>query len=257
MNTIQYSLFENRMQSIITDIVCLALEDKPHLIENQDETSLDNFELNDQLIFESESKKDTFNRIEFDLNLKSVDGSYIAKFEMYFDKTGAYNEASFNLIKTECIDVDLIEKLNLNKEQIAKNIFQGSQKSTKFETLKYINFDNQLQSLFLEILTIALNERPTLIENEYHKDEFNINQDLIIESEIKMDSHNQPNFYINLKSKNGKIIVEFELTIINDFTNSEHGFRLKTEDYVNSNLINVLQLHKLDIAKNLFKYPKI
>ena len=124
MNTIQYSLFENRMQSILTDIVCIALEDRPHLIENQVETSLDDFEPNEQIICESESKKDNFNRIEFDLNLKSTDGSYIAKFEMYFNEKGAYNEASFNLIDTEYANSNLINILQLHKLDIAKNIFK-------------------------------------------------------------------------------------------------------------------------------------
>ena len=124
MNTIQYSLFENRMQSILTDIVCIALEDKPYLIKNQIETTLDDFELNNQTIFESESKKDTFNRIEFDLNLKSKDDSYIAKFEMYFDENGAYNEASFNLINQKYNDSNLINILQLHKLNIAQNIFK-------------------------------------------------------------------------------------------------------------------------------------
>lgn len=257
MNIVTQSLFENRMQSILTDIVCIALENRPYLIKNQVETSLNDFNMNDQIICESESKIDSFGRIGFNLNLKSIEGLYIAKTEIYFDKNGAYNEASFNLIDPEYVDTNLIEKLNFNKRQIAKNIFQGRQKSTKFETLKLINLENQLHSLFLEILTIALNERPTLIENKYHKDEFNINQDLIIESEIKIDSYNQPDFYIKLKSKNKKCIVEFELNIYDNFTESEHGFRFKIENYVDSNLINILQLHKLDIAKNIFKYPKV
>ena len=124
MNTIQYSLFENRMQSIMTDIVCLALENRQHLITNQVETSLDDFEMNDQIIIESESKKDNFDRIEFDLNLKSIDGSYIAKFEIYFDKNGAYNEASFNLNKPEFCDKNLINILQLHKLDIAQNIFK-------------------------------------------------------------------------------------------------------------------------------------
>lgn len=124
MNTIQYSLFENRMQSIMTDIVCLALENRQHLIANKVETSLDDFDLNDQIIIESESKKDNFNRIEFDLNLKSVDGSYITKFEIYFDKTGAYNEASFNLIQAEFSDKNLVNILQLHKLDIAKNLFK-------------------------------------------------------------------------------------------------------------------------------------
>lgn len=124
MNTIQYSLFENRMQSILTDIVCLALENRQHLIANQVETSLDDFDLNEQIIIESESKKDSFNRIEFDINLKSVDGSYIVKFEMYFDKNGAYNEASFNLIQPEFSDKNLVNILQLHKLDIAQNIFK-------------------------------------------------------------------------------------------------------------------------------------
>lgn len=124
MNTIQYSLFENRIQSIMTDIVCLALEIRQHLIANKVETSLDDFEMNDQIIIESESKKDNFNRIEFDLNLKSVEGSYIAKFEMYFDKTGAYNEASLNLIQPEFSDKNLVNILQLHKLDIAQNIFK-------------------------------------------------------------------------------------------------------------------------------------
>ena len=49
MNTIQKSLFENRLQSILTDIVCIALENKPHLIEKQVETSLDDFDMNNQI----------------------------------------------------------------------------------------------------------------------------------------------------------------------------------------------------------------
>ena len=257
MNTIQYSLFENRMQSILTDIVCIALENRPHLIENQVETSLDNFKLNKQLIVESESKKDTFNRIEFELNLKSFDGSYIAKFEMYFDKNGAYNETSFNLIEPEFIDENLVENLSLEKEKLAKNIFKGKEKSSKFETMKFVNLDNQMQSFFLEILTTAMINRPNLIETEYHKDEFNINQDLIIESEMKFDCHKQPQFHVNLKTKNDKYIVQFELTVIDDFTNSEHGFYLDTEDYIDTNLINILQLHKQEIVKNIFKYPKV
>lgn len=124
MNTIQYSLFENRMQSILTDIVCLALENRQHLIANQVETSLDDFDLNEQIIIESESKKDSFNRIEFDINLKSVDVSYIVKFEMYFDKNGAYNEASFNLIQPEFSDKNLVNILQLHKLDIAQNIFK-------------------------------------------------------------------------------------------------------------------------------------
>lgn len=124
MNTIQYSLFENRMQSILTDIVCLALENRHHLIANQVETSLDDFDLNEQIIIESESKKDSFNRIEFDINLKSVDGYYIVKFEMYFDKNGAYNEASFNLIQPEFSDKNLVNILQLHKLDIAQNIFK-------------------------------------------------------------------------------------------------------------------------------------
>lgn len=124
MNTIQYSLFENRMQSILTDIVCLALENRQHLIANQVETSLDDFEINNQIIIESESKKDAFDRIEFDLNLKSITGSYIAKFEMYFDKNGAYNEASFNLIETDFSDTNLVNILQLHKLDIAQNIFK-------------------------------------------------------------------------------------------------------------------------------------
>ena len=124
MNTIQYSLFENRMQSILTDIVCLALENRQNLIANQVETSLDDFEINNQIIIESESKKDAFDRIEFDLNLKSITGSYIAKFEMYFDKNGTYNEASFNLIETDFSDTNLVNILQLHKIDIAQNIFK-------------------------------------------------------------------------------------------------------------------------------------
>ena len=124
MNTIQYSLFENRMQSILTDIVCLALENRQHLIANQVETSLDDFDLNEQIIIESESKKDSFNRIEFDLNLKSVDGSYIAKFETYFNKNGLQNEASFNLIKPEFSEKNLVNILQLHKLDVAQNIFK-------------------------------------------------------------------------------------------------------------------------------------
>ena len=111
MNTIQYSLFENQMQSIMTDIVCLALENRQHLIANQVKTSLDDFKMNDQIIIESESKKDNFNR---------------AKFEMYFDKTGAYNEASFNLIQPEFCEKNLVNILQLHKLDIAKNIFKYS-----------------------------------------------------------------------------------------------------------------------------------
>lgn len=124
MNTIQYSLFENRMQSILTDIVCLTLENRQHLIANQVETSLDDFDLNEQIIIESESKKDSFNRIEFDLNLKSVDGSYIAKFETYFNKDGLQNEASFNLIEPEFSEKNLVNILQLHKLDVAQNIFK-------------------------------------------------------------------------------------------------------------------------------------
>lgn len=124
MNTIQYSLFENRMQSVLTDIVCLALENRQHLIANQVETSLDDFEINNQIIVESESKKDAFDRIEFDLNLKSFDGTYIVKFETYFNKDGLQNEASFNLIEPEFSEKNLVNILQLHKLDIAQNIFK-------------------------------------------------------------------------------------------------------------------------------------
>ena len=124
MNTIQYSLFENRMQSILTDIVCIALEDKPNLIENQVETLLDDFKINDQIICESESKVDYFKRTVFILNLKSKDNKYIAKLELYFGKKGVYNEGSFNLINQKYANSNLINILQLHKLDIAKNIFK-------------------------------------------------------------------------------------------------------------------------------------
>lgn len=124
MNTIQQSLFENRLQSILTDIVCIALENKPHLIQNQVETLLDHFDMNNQIICESESKIDYFGRTLFNLNLKSIDNKYIAKLEIYFDKNGVYNEGSFNLIDPEYSNSNLINILQLHKLDIAKNLFK-------------------------------------------------------------------------------------------------------------------------------------
>ena len=124
MNKVTYSLFENRMQSILTDIICIALEDRQHLVTNQVETTLDDFEMNDKIICESESKKDSFGRIEFDLNLKSIEGKYIAKSEIYFDENSVYNEGSFNLINPEYVEKNLINILQLHKLDIAKNIFK-------------------------------------------------------------------------------------------------------------------------------------
>lgn len=136
MNTIQYSLFENRMQSILTDIVCIALEDRPYLIENQVETLLDDFELNDQIICESESKIDYFKRTVFIINLKSKDNDYIAKLELYFGKNGVYNEGSFNLIDTEYVDSNLVNILQLHKLDIAQNIFKYPKIWTHFPMSK-------------------------------------------------------------------------------------------------------------------------
>ena len=124
MNTIQYSLFENRMQSIMTDIVCLALENRPHLIKNQVETSLDDFKINDQIICKSESKIDYFGRTVFHLNLNSKDSKYIAKLELYFDGNGVYKEGSFEMLDQEYSDSNLINILQLHKLDIAKNIFK-------------------------------------------------------------------------------------------------------------------------------------
>lgn len=124
MNTIQYSLFENRMQSILTDIICIALENRTHLIENQVETLLNDFNMNDQIICESESKIDYFGRTVFILNLKSKDNKYIAKLELYFGKNGVYNEGSFNLINQKYADSNLINILQIHKLDIAKNLFK-------------------------------------------------------------------------------------------------------------------------------------
>ena len=124
MNTIQHSLFENRLQSILTDIVCIALENKPHLIQNQVETSLDDFDMNNQIICESESKIDYFGRTLFNLNLKSIDNKYITKLELYFDKNGLYNEGSFDMVDPEYSNSNLINILQLHKLDIAKNLFK-------------------------------------------------------------------------------------------------------------------------------------
>ena len=124
MNTIQQSLFENRLQSILTDIVCIALENKPHLIQNQVETSLDDFDMNNQIICESESKIDYFGRTLFNLNLKSIDNKYITKLELYFDKNGLYNEGSFDMVDPEYSNSNLINILQLHKLDIAKNLFK-------------------------------------------------------------------------------------------------------------------------------------
>lgn len=124
MNTIKQSLFENRLQSILTDIVCIALENRPHLIQNQVETSLDDFEMNNQIICESESKIDYFRRTLFNLNLKSIDNKYITKLELYFDKNGVYNEGSFDMIDPEYINSNLINILHLHKLDISKNLFK-------------------------------------------------------------------------------------------------------------------------------------
>ena len=112
------------MQSILTDIVCIALEDRPNLIENQVETLLDDFKINDQIICESESKIDYFKRTLFILNLKSKDNKYIAKLELYFGKKGVYNEGSFNLINQKYANSNLINILQLHKLDIAKNILK-------------------------------------------------------------------------------------------------------------------------------------
>ena len=124
MNTIQQSLFENRLQSILTDIVCIALENKPHLIQNQVKTSLDDFDMNNQIICESESKIDYFGRTLFNLNLKSFNNKDIAKLEIYFDKNGVYNEGSFDMIDPEYANSNLINILQLHKLDIAKNLFK-------------------------------------------------------------------------------------------------------------------------------------
>lgn len=124
MNTIQHSLFENRLQSILTNIVCIALENKPHLIQNQVETSLDDFDINNQIICESESKRDYFERIGFELKLKSTDGNYIAKLDICFNKEGIYNEGSFDMVNQEYANSNLINILQLHKLDIAKNLFK-------------------------------------------------------------------------------------------------------------------------------------
>ena len=126
MNTIQYSLFENRMQSILTDIICIALENRPHLIKNQVETLLDDFKINDQIICNSESKIDYFGRTVFHLNLKSKNSKYIAKLELYFDGNGVYREGSFEMLDQEYSDKNLINILQLHKLDITKNIFKYS-----------------------------------------------------------------------------------------------------------------------------------
>ena len=124
MNTIQQSLFENRMQSILTDIIYIALENKPHLIEKQVETSLDDFDINNQIVCESESTIDYFGRTLFNLNLKSINNNYIAKLEIYFGKNGVYNEGSFDMIDPEYANSNLINILHLHKLDIAKNLFK-------------------------------------------------------------------------------------------------------------------------------------
>ena len=124
MNTIKQSLFENRLQSILTDIVCIALENKPHLIQNQVETSLDDFDMNNKIICESESKIDYFGRTLFNLNLKSINNKYITKLELYFNKNGVYNEGSFDMIDPEYVNSNLINILHIHKLDIAKNLFK-------------------------------------------------------------------------------------------------------------------------------------
>lgn len=136
MNTIQHSLFEIRLQSILTDIVCIALENKPHLITNQVETTLDDFEMNNQIICESESKKDYFERIEFELKLKSTDGNYIAKLDICFNKNGLYNEGSFDMVDPEYSNSNLINILQLHKLDIAKNLFKYTKIWTNFPMSK-------------------------------------------------------------------------------------------------------------------------
>ena len=124
LENIKCSLFENRLQSILTEIKFLAIENKQNLIDKQIEKKLDNFKINDKIICESESKIDYFERTVFKLNLKSFEHKYIAKLEIYFGKNGIYNEGSFNLIDSKYTDSNLINMLQLHKLDIAENVFK-------------------------------------------------------------------------------------------------------------------------------------
>lgn len=125
LKQIKESLFEIKLQSITNEIICNALENKYYIITDQIETKLDNFQMNVDTICESKSERDTFGRIKIEFNLFSIlTGEYISKSEIYFDKNGVYNEASFELVNNEYVDTNLINQLQLHKLEIAKNLFK-------------------------------------------------------------------------------------------------------------------------------------
>ena len=136
LNNIRQTLFEMKLQSILTDIVCLTLENKQNLIINQIETKLNDFKINDKIICESESKIDQFERTLFNLNLKSFNNKYIAKLEIYISENGVYREGSFDMVDPEYVNTNLINILQLHKLGIAKNLFKYPKIWTNFPMSK-------------------------------------------------------------------------------------------------------------------------